>query len=282
MRSIAELESDIGIMRSRIEACKKIEREYSGYVSSFLHSDGCKELSALPPRIIWSCWLQGMDSAPPLVKACHHELSRRFRDFEHITITQENMSRYISIKGAIMDKWRAGIISNTAFSNLIRLHLLDNYGGIWFDATVLCTSEQLPEYITSNPFFAFSSWKWITGDVRPLSTWLMVSCKSHPLIRAVNAGLTKYWLEHDSLYDYFIFHFFFRTAITICPSLWKNVPRISNVPPHLMQFELGEKYNPVRFSELCGLSSVHKLTYRLNEDILASNDTVYAHIINLC
>ncbi len=278
MKSIEQIESDMDIMRTRIEVCKRIQTEYSAYMSQFLPL-GLEAPSDVPPRLLWSCWLQGIDSAPALVRSCHRELSRRFPDFEHVTLTQENLSRYVTLDNVIMDKWRAGIISNTAFSNLIRLHLLEHYGGIWFDATVLCTSDTLPDYVTASPFFTFSSWKWITGDVRPLSTWFMASCKYHPLVMAVNRGLTQYWHTHDSLYNYFIFHFFFRTAITICPQLWENVPRVSNVPPHLMQFELGETYSPERFSQLCAMSPVHKLTYRLPESVLNSSNTIYSHII---
>lgn len=91
--------------------------------------------------------------------------------------------------------------------------------------------------------------------------------------------LEKYWLDKDYLQTYFIFHMFFRVAISEHPQLFATVPKISNVPPHFMQFELQEKYSAKRFAELKHLSPIHKLTYKLPKEILTSRDTLYAHII---
>lgn len=63
--------------------------------------------------VIWWCWLQGLESAPPIVKACY-----------------------------ILDKWKAGIISNTHFSDILCLELLTSRGGIWVDATVFVTGNE--------------------------------------------------------------------------------------------------------------------------------------------
>lgn len=278
METILKLESDIEIMRERIADYKKLNVEYH----DFLKSLRCADLpsDALPSKIIWTCWLQGVEKMPPLVKTCHRVLAEKFADWTHILITQDNLEQYITLDKIFTRKWRKGIISSTAFSNMVRLDLLENYGGIWIDATVLVTGKDFPEYVTRTPFFMYSSWHWLCGDVRPVSTWFIASCKNHPLLKLVKSLLEKYWLDKNYLQTYFIFHMFFRMAITEHPQIFESVPKVSNVPPHFMQFELQKKYCAKRFAELKTLSPIHKLTYKLPEKVLASRDTLYAYLIN--
>ncbi len=128
MGTILKLESDIKIMRERIADYKKLHDEYS----DFLKTLPCSSLPAEknPPKIIWSCWLQGVEKMPPLVKTCYFSLSEKFKDRTHILITEDNRESYLTLDKIFIRKWREGIISDTAFSNLIRLDLLENYGGI--------------------------------------------------------------------------------------------------------------------------------------------------------
>ena len=48
----------------------------------------------------------------------------------------------------VMEKWEKGIITHTHMTDLLRLELLIKYGGMWIDATVLCTAkeEEIPCY----------------------------------------------------------------------------------------------------------------------------------------
>lgn len=280
METLENIYNNLTTIKERIKDFENLSREYTPFVNRLQNNiSDTSWKRKCPPHILWNCWLQGIEQAPALVQRCYKAWSERYIDYQHIFLTKDNLWDYITIHPVIREKWEAGLISNTAFSNLVRLQLLRRYGGIWMDSTVFCTAEYLPEYMTQRALFLFSSWTWITVDIRPISTWLMASCSNHPLLWMVEKCLTQYWMEKDRLQTYFIFHMFFRMVIERYPSLWEAVPRYSNVPPHLMQFELSEKYDSVRYRELQQMSPVHKLTYKLNEKTCKNSQNLYSHIL---
>lgn len=273
-----KIESDMELMRQRINAFVVLQNEYKDFVHRLSFPD-CPPTSDRPEKIIWSCWLQGISNAPDIVKVCHDVLWKKYPEYKKVLITEENYSQYIDIPPHIIKKWREGIISNNGLANILRLALLIKFGGLWLDATVLCTSEKIPSFISDYPFFAYSSWKYTTGDIRPLSNWCLAAAPGHTLLRAVYACLCQYWHDHDDLVDYFIFHMFFRMVIGRYPALWRLVPRVNNTSPHLMQFEMDRPYSERRFAELTSMSDFHKLTWRLPPEIINNSQSLYHYLI---
>lgn len=117
-------------------------------------------------RVIWWCWLQGLEQAPEIVKACYRSLERhlvqgtqisqitqkevaeipcqardedRNEGYEIKVIDNANWREYVELPGYIVEKWEKGRIPAAMFSDLLRVELLIRYGGTWCDATVLCT-----------------------------------------------------------------------------------------------------------------------------------------------
>ena len=108
--------------------------------------------------IIWICWFQGMDSAPDLVQKCYESVVSNNPEKNVIVITEENMSEYVTFPDYIIDRWKRGVITHTHMTDLLRLELLIKYGGLWLDATVLCTGKA-PEYFFNSELFFFQTLK---------------------------------------------------------------------------------------------------------------------------
>ena len=230
-----------------------------------------------PSKIIWTCWLQGMHQAPPLCKACVASMNEHFPDYEIIVITEANRKKYVEMPDFIEEKYRAGLISRTHFSDLLRLALLVRYGGIWLDSTVYCTGY--PKIITSEPLFLFKHiWR---GDTAiPASSWLIAAGEAHPILRTLQDLLHAYWRENDMMVDYFLFHLMLHVALSRYPEEWKQIPAYSNVPPHILQMELFHPYDRDRFSQLAQMSPVHKLSYKLGDiPPQMTETTMYGHIL---
>lgn len=90
-------------------------------------------------NIVWFCWLQGIEKAPLIVKACYKSLKRNLSDRKIKVIDNENWKEYVELPEYIVKKWEKGRIPAALFSDLLRLELLIKYGGTWIDSTVLCT-----------------------------------------------------------------------------------------------------------------------------------------------
>ena len=88
---------------------------------------------------VWFCWLQGIDDAPEIVKACYNSIKRNIPNRETKVIDAKNWKDYVELPDFIVKKWEKGRIPAALFSDLLRLELLIKYGGTWIDSTVLCT-----------------------------------------------------------------------------------------------------------------------------------------------
>lgn len=178
----------------------------------------------------------------------------------------ENFNRYASFPQYIVDKVNAKKISATHFSDLLRLELLINHGGIWIDSAVLSTDRE-DEYL-SYPLFVFQSFMQ-NQSAHASSNWFIVSERGNPILRTTRDLLQRYWLDHDQLVNYFIFHALFKLATEKYPELWSAMPRFDNVSPHILQFEFFNRYDPKRFEQIKRMSHFHKLTWKYPPEKLA-------------
>lgn len=231
------------------------------------------------PRIIWWCWLQGENKAPELCQACLRSLRRELPDFRIQVITLDNLSEFISIPDFIQDKFQRGIISPTHYSDIIRTLLLIEYGGVWIDSTVFCTGYRFPVF--DYPFFVYQNWKFNQQNSAIASNWLISSCKAHPLLITTKELLYEYWKSNEKIVNYYIFHLFFHIAVERYPTLWYLTPRYSNIPPHILQFELFDQYNEARFEQIAAMSDFHKLTWKYPNLNIFPEDSFISHLVQL-
>ena len=160
---------------------KRLNKKYRYALDSF-SSSACKNKKHEYPNIIWICWFQGIDSAPAVVKKCYRSVCGHLKDWDVIVITAENYDQYTALPDYIIDKWKDGRINHTHFSDLLRIDLLVRHGGLWMDATVFCTSGDLPGYITSTDLFMYQILKpGLNGHCIKISSWL-ISAKSNNLV----------------------------------------------------------------------------------------------------
>lgn len=210
---------------------------------------------------VWVCWLQGIDNAPQLVKDCYDSVSYWLKDKEIIVITEENYKDYVQFPEYIIEKWKKGIISNTHFSDLLRLELLIKYGGLWLDATTYLTGV-LPDYIKKNDFFVYRN-GWMDMEMINMGSWFIYSKRTNNLLLLETRRLLyKYWKKYNYIKNYFLMHMFFRMVTDKNQETWKKVPVINQIDSHLLMQELNNEYDNKRYREIIKLTSVHKLTYK--------------------
>ena len=86
-------------------------------------------------KIFWTCWWQGVENAPLLVQKCIERMNRFSNGYEVRVVTEANVNDYIRLPEYIIQKHEQGIIPHAHFSDIVRLMLLREYGGIWIDST---------------------------------------------------------------------------------------------------------------------------------------------------
>ena len=107
---------------------------------------------------IWTCWLQGEEdpSMPPLNRKCLDRLKELNPPGSVVILTSDNIEDYApEYNEIICNSPRHG---PAAKSDMLRLILLEKYGGTWIDASVypMYSMQYIHDKITSDTgFFAY-------------------------------------------------------------------------------------------------------------------------------
>ena len=252
---------------------KEIDEFQSNYADNMPHDTSNK---------VWVCWFQGLDNAPDLVKKCYKSLKQNLTDREIILITSDNMSDYVKFPKFILDKWKSGQITHTHMTDLLRLELLIRYGGMWIDATVLCTSnrKKIPDYFFNSDLFLYQTLKpGRDGQAQPISSWLISAKTNNKILMMTRYLCYEYWKKNDELVDYFLFHDFVVIALEHNEESWKKIIPIDNAAPHMLLLRLFDKYDENIWRAIKSQTPFHKLTYKFEIEDTRKKDTYYKAII---
>ena len=214
------------------------------------------------PDRIWTMWMQGYDQAPEIVKACIDSIKKFSNGREVVILDSNNINDYVQMPDYITKKYKEGKITHTHYSDLVRLELLDKYGGTWIDSTMYCT-----DYfeIFLKPDLMFFQ-KLRTDNMYRMSSFFMHSANPHNyLIQRLKGCLWNYWKKNNKLCAYFLLHLFFIVLLRKdekCKQIWQNMPMFMSWLPQILVQEYTKEYNEERIEYLKSLCPVHKFSYK--------------------
>jgi len=86
------------------------------------------------PKKIWTFW--DNDDIPEIIQKCIHTWKKHNPNYEITVVNKSNLSEYLPD----VDFSKIKHIENSPqkYSDMVRLHLLAKYGGIWSDASIIC------------------------------------------------------------------------------------------------------------------------------------------------
>ena len=261
------------------ERCyRKLKRKYRKILINDKPVNSDKKIIEKSNKI-WICWFQGIENAPELVKACYNSVLKNYKDKEIIVLTEENYKKYIDIPEYILKKWKKGYITFAHFSDILRIELLSKYGGLWLDSTIFTTKRSELVFNENIELFIF---KQVDLDRKNslavvASNWLIYANKNNNIINLTKKLLYYYWKDYNYAINYNIFHIFFKLATEVYKDEWKNVPTFNNISPHILQFELNDDFQEMRFNEIKNMSDFHKLNWRIKSE---NKNSFYNYIVN--
>ena len=228
---------------------------------------------------IWWLWLQGVDNAPDVCKACLASLRRWHPDKEIITLDKDNISQYVTLPDYIQQKYEQGKITPTHYSDLVRLALLSELGGIWLDSTIFCTGRKFEEFLHLPLFSPRRSEK----DYSAIMTSFIVSEPGNPALILTRDLLFEYWRNYNYVIHYFILNIFFTMAVERYPQEWERVPFFSDLIAHELSgaVQSGEDYSEERMKEFAEKSDFHKLSYKVITPQIMQPSMILPHLINI-
>ncbi|EFT9700174.1 capsular biosynthesis protein, partial [Campylobacter jejuni] len=180
-------------------------------------------------KIIWQFWYQGIDNAPCIIKKCFKSVQKYKGNYEVVLLDKDNIKDYLIFPDFIyqkIDDKKFGEKTITIFSDLLRVSLLNNYGGIWLDAGMFLSGEIQKEILDQDFFIFHRSTKkpqdyknWINFNYNFFS-WdekfkvnivngFILSNKNNEIMKIMQDILINYWKYENKLVYYFMFQILF-------------------------------------------------------------------------
>ena len=223
-------------------------------------------------RIIWSAWLQGLDNAPEMVNVCLESHQKHLPGYEFRVLDMENYRQWVELPEWVEEKYARGMIPAALFSDVLRVAVLKRYGGVWMDASVLCTgfdNQQLQKQWTEVENSRFAVFRYYRkGDRYPsgLSNWFIAATPDNVVLTSVYDMLTAYWRDYDCTIDYYMMHLFISCALKAFPEMERGMPKLNSRYSFFLGDALSRTYSQEAWQELVDHVAIHKLNYRKAEE----------------
>lgn len=244
-----------------------------------------KDTEILP---IWVCWLDGIIKAPLLVQKCIESIKKCAGKHPVIVITKDNYFKYVNLPDYIIEKMQNKQIQSAHFSDILRVTLIANYGGLWLDSTIYCT-RKIPDGYFKYAFFTCKSPEEEIGCVSKnrWTTFCLGGNKNSPIFCCLRDFFFSYWKIENQAIDYLFFDDAIEVAIEYVPMIKKLVEQvpINNTKRDMLIKRFADPWQPECVNDLLQSDTLlYKLGYReqvyLKKCTELGQETVYSAFLN--
>lgn len=214
---------------------------------------------------IWTAWLQGEELAPEVIKMNLASMRKHSNGHKLIVLTNKNIFQYIDVPYKIKKKHDNGIIGDAHFSDVVRMMVLAQYGGVWLDATMFL-HEPMDEVAFSSPFYSIGVNKQYSRYVSD-NKWkvcILGGSDNSKYLKLISSILNSYWSDHFLPIDYFVFDYIiamiyrndfqFKQIVDLLPRMSFNSTELKKI----INYNLDEK----SLSDLFVKNQIYYLSYR--------------------
>ena len=283
-KSISNRDNNQNLTEEQIKIKKYLTEKYTNLIEKYKYIKD-EEHNTNSPEKIWICWWQGLENAPYIVKKCVENVRKYAGNREIIIINENNYKEYVDIPEYIIQKLENNQMSITHFSDVLRINILNKFGGVWLDSTCFITSKDfLPEntnfYTVKLPYNenepCISKGKWCV--------FFMKGSKENILFKFMKEFYDEYWKQEDKVIDYFLMDYMIEIAYENIPSIKKMIDEVpeNNSQIHDLKNKLNEKFDKIEYAKLLKTNSIHKLAHerRYISNLENGEMTFYGYIAN--
>jgi len=223
---------------------------------------------------IWVFWWQGVNGMPKVVRRCYDLINKNNENVTLLTI--DNVREYINIPEIIFDKVKTGEISYTHFSDILRLTLLSDKGGMWIDATCF-NPYAIPEDAKKQIFYSphdCHKQKKLAGnymywcDNGGWRSWnIGTNIIRNPLFAFSSELITALAVKEKCFPNYFMVDCMISYAyrnFNWAKNMIDNMPDFNTrcADLFLLYFNTNKQYNEEEYRQLIKNNWIFKLTYK--------------------
>ncbi len=236
---------------------------------------------------IWVCWWQGEGQMPPIVKVCYDSIRRHAQQHRVVLVTEQNFAQYVELPDYILRKFKEGKISIAHLSDILRVCLLSQYGGIWTDCTNYLTRDidDIVGLGSERPVVFYSQHhKWNSTNVARghwvSSFW--AAGAGNPLATSLRDFFFDYWKNNDAVLTYLMFDYFFSISYNRIGLVQRMVDTVPLQRYSYLRKSLNEAWTPELAQYYTQNYGFHKLTYKMQfvDRTPDGRETVIHHMLS--
>ena len=212
-------------------------------------------------KTLWLYWHSGFENCPSIVKKCIDNWKFYNSNYKIMLLSDKNISEYIDIprENHTIQAW----------SDIVRINLLYNYGGVWADSTVAC-NQSLEEWLPEKGEYGFFAFSNPSYNIR-VASWFLYGEQNNIIINQWKKLVDIYW-KSPNFKAYLWFHILFNDVIKNkeCEEMWSKIykwnanyepfPESSNNPHYFTPY----RYNRWKSCNEPLIAPLYKLTHHSN------------------
>ncbi|WP_430788335.1 capsular polysaccharide synthesis protein [Actinoplanes sp. G11-F43] len=218
---------------------------------------------------IFVYWAQGFATAPPVVRACLAALKATNPSVHELSL--DTIGAYVDVP---VDLAAAVGDDHAHFSDLLRMLLLEKFGGIWVDATCFVSEPLRPHVdraLAKSSVFAFN----YTGPY--LANWFLAGRPDSYVMHLWRAASFLWWEKRAETLDPLLHHHVFEMLHRLDDRFraeWDAGLRLNATPPHALQTVMLRPYEPEMFQTIVEGAFVHRLRHQFRPEEMSSESYV--------
>lgn len=238
---------------------------------------------------VWVFWWQGFDNAPEVIKVCVNSMKKNLPDNAVIhMLDKDNFGKYIQLPDIVFQRFNEGVLDIVHFSDVLRVNLLRQYGGLWIDSTIFVAKKLNSDYFDKLFFSQNYGELDLPNDVARgrWGTYLLGAHKNLVLFSFLCDAWQFYLERHNVILDYYLLDYFIAVAYNNIPVVHDEI--VSCAPNNMHIHDIQDLYSAGEFDakwheELTNDTQLFKLTYKyvrpkMTED---GKETLYGWICRM-
>lgn len=227
-----------------------------------------KSAAHTPPSIItddspiWVCWWQGEEQMPEMIQQCYKLLLLNSNGHPVRLITKDSYHDYIQLPEIVLKRLNAKEITFTFLSDVLRVSLLAQYGGVWLDATYWVTR---PLDFGQARFFSIRQTRFKGGIANFRWTPHCLGVGSpYYVFGFIKECFSFHLTLHKTIVTYLLIDQIINIAYKEFPDFRQLVDNLPDTEPHIyiMPWLFNQKFDKEKLKEVLESTPLLKLTYK--------------------
>lgn len=195
---------------------------------------------------IWICWLQGERKAPKRVAALIENVKCHAGAHAVRVVDMEEVQRLVNLPEVVTGGVKSGRLRVQTLADVARVWLLQEYGGVWLDASVLLV-RQIPDQVFQRDMWTakeielcFPSAPGLV-DISMWQSYFIGSRRGGLAISFMRDFLSEYFTRYSGLVDYVLINHVAKIArdrVSGVSKLFDEIPANNELCESLSQYML--------------------------------------------